>query len=60
MLILSRSTNEAIRINGEIVLTVLEIQENRIKFGITFLNNISAKNFITCSKSELITDDKSE
>jgi carbon storage regulator len=41
MLVLSRHENEAVVIDGEIVVTILEIRGNQIRLGIEAPKNVS-------------------
>ena len=48
MLVLSRHTKESIRIDGNILITVLDTRENNIKLGVTFLDTYQRGRHIGC------------
>lgn len=49
MLVLSRHTKESIRIDGDILITILDTRDNNIKLGVTFLDTYQRGRHIVCN-----------
>ncbi|MDD2052441.1 carbon storage regulator [Pseudomonas putida] len=49
MLVLSRQTKESIRIDGNILITILDTREHSIKLGVTFLDTYQGGKHIACN-----------
>lgn len=49
MLVLSRHIQETIRIDGNILITVLDTREHNIKLGVTFLDTYQGGRHIACN-----------